>query len=133
MDFWDSLVRTGSALAVVLGLMAVLAWGARRALGQRAGSAGAGPLVRVVASGYIGPRKTIALVSVAGDYLIVGATANDLVDLGRVTDPAAVQALLTSSGSVSSPTPSTPFAVVSSWLDRLAPAGGHNKESHGDR
>jgi flagellar protein FliO/FliZ len=132
IDLWDSLLRTASALAIVLALMGLLAWAARRVLGSRIGMAGAGPLVRVVASGCIAPRKTIALVSVAGEYLIVGATANDLIDLGRVGDPAKVQALLAASTPAS---PASPLqtTTLAAWLQRWTGSPAADKETHGDR
>lgn len=134
IDLWESLFRTLSALAIVLVLMGLVAMAARRVMGNRLGLVGARPLVHVLASGYIAPRKTIALVSVAGEYLIVGATATDLVPLGRVSDSTKVQELLASAASdPSSATPSTPRSVLSSWLQHL-PIGslpGH-KGSHGE-
>lgn len=94
MEFWDSLIRMVSALAVVVGLMMVLATVARRLLGGRALALSQTPMVQVLGSGYLGPRKSIALVAVAGDLLIVGTTATDLVPMGRVSDPEQVRRLL---------------------------------------
>jgi flagellar protein FliO/FliZ len=117
IDLWDSLFRTLSALAVVLGLMGLAALAAKRLLGRRVGPSGSRPLIQVLASGYIAPRKTIALVSVAGDYLIVGATATDLVSLGRVSDAAKVQELLASAGGDHSLlAPSITPSAFASWL-----------------
>jgi flagellar protein FliO/FliZ len=86
-----------SALALVVGLMMVLAAIARRVMGGRALTLSEAPLVQVLGTGYLGPRKTIALVAVAGDLLIVGTTATDLVSLGRVSDPEEVRRLLSRS------------------------------------
>ncbi len=94
IDLWESLFRTVSALAIVLVLMGIVAVTVRRVMGQRLGIAGGRPLVRVLASSYIAPRKTIALVSVAGEYLIVGTTATDLVSLGRISDSTELRELL---------------------------------------
>lgn len=94
MEFWDSLIRMVSALAVVVGLMMVLATVARRVLGGRTLALSQTPMVQVLGSGYLGPRKSIALVAVAGDLLIVGTTATDLVPMGRVSDPEQVRRLL---------------------------------------
>ena len=94
IDLWESLFRTVSALAIVLVLMGIVAVTVRRVMGQRLGIAGGRPLVRVLASSYIAPRKTIALVSVAGEYLIVGTTATDLVPLGRISDSTELRELL---------------------------------------
>ena len=133
IDLWESLFRTLSALAIVLVLMGIVAVTVRRLMGPRLGIAGGRPLVQVLASSYIAPRKTIALVSVAGEYLIVGTTATDLVPLGRISDSAELRELL----ALSSQEPSTETASVrqdtfASWLRRL-PLGAvhHNKGLHG--
>ncbi len=133
MDLWESLFRTVAALAIVLVLMGVVAVMVRRVMGQRLGIAGGRPLVRVLASSYIAPRKTIALVSVAGEYVIVGTTATDLVPLGRISDSAELRELLART----SENASTEAAPVSqekftSWVRRL-PLGAlhHSKGFHG--
>lgn len=135
IDLWESLFRTLSALAIVLVLMGLAAVVARRLMGNRLGLVGVRPLVQVLASGYIAPRKAIALVSVAGEYLIVGTTATDLVPLGRVSDSTKVQELLALAASApSATTPSTPQPVFASWLHYL-PVGSFQdyKGSHGEK
>jgi flagellar protein FliO/FliZ len=94
VEFWDSLIRMVSALAVVVGLMMVLAAVARRLMGGRSLAFNQAPVVQVLGSVYVGPRKNIALVAVGGELLIVGTTATDLVPLGRVSDPEEVRRLL---------------------------------------
>jgi flagellar protein FliO/FliZ len=84
MDFWDSVFRMLSALAVVLALMMIVVAIARRVMGARFCASADAPLVRVLSTGYVGPRKTISVVSVAGELLIIGTTATDLIPLGRV-------------------------------------------------
>jgi len=133
IDLWESLFRTVAALAIVLVLMGVVAVTVRRVMGQRLGIAGGRPLVRLLASGYIAPRKTIALVSVAGEYLIVGTTATDLVPLGRISDSAELRELLAlNSENVSTEAASASQERFASWLRRL-PFGAlhHNKGLHG--
>jgi flagellar protein FliO/FliZ len=135
IDFWESLFRTLFALAIVLGLMGVMALAARRFLGSRIGTPARHELVHIVASGYVAPRKMISLVSVAGDYLIVGTTATDLVPLGRVSDSGKIQELL-ASGAQNSPSfaPSIPSSIFAAWLKRLPvePVPPH-RENHGER
>ncbi len=132
LDLWDSLFRTIAALAVVLGLMGLLTVVARRLLGGRLGAPGTRPLVQVLASGYIAPRKTIALVSVAGDYLIVGTTANDVVPLGRVSDAGRVDALLAASGSTGSPGGASGSGPFGAWLQALTSTGASAQQGrHG--
>jgi flagellar protein FliO/FliZ len=92
MDFGDSVFRMLSALAVVLGLMMVVVAIARRVMGTRASAGVDAPLVRVLSTGYLGARKTISVVSVAGELLIIGATATELIPLGRVRPSTQAQA-----------------------------------------
>ncbi|MDH5641287.1 MAG: flagellar biosynthetic protein FliO [Nitrospira sp.] len=133
MDLWDSLLRTLSALAIVLILMAAIAMVARRLLCQRQGQTGRHTLVHVVASGYVAPRKTISLVSVAGEYLIVGATPTELVPLGRLSDSGKVQELLASTEPGASPS-GMPPPVLASWLQHLPEGMRHrDQERHDER
>ncbi len=133
IDVWDSLIRTVSALAVVLVCIGIAAFVARRVMGPRAGNSGGRPLVQVLASGYLAPRKTISLVDVAGEYLIVGATATDLVPLGRISNTAHLLELL---GMPAQTPPSevtpVPEADVAAWLQRQPIRwADHDKEQHG--
>ena len=133
IDLWESLFRTVSALVIVLILMGIVAVTVRRVMGPRLGIAGGRPLVRVLASSYIAPRKTIALVSVAGEYLIVGTTATDLVSLGRISDSAELRELLAlADEKPSADTATIPRDIFAAWLRRL-PFGvfHHDKGPHG--
>ncbi|MBH0201290.1 MAG: flagellar biosynthetic protein FliO [Nitrospira sp.] len=134
IDLWESLFRTVSALAVVLVLMGVVTVTVRRVMGQRLGIAGGRPLVQVLASGYIAPRKTIALVSVAGEYLIVGTTATDLVPLGRISDSAELRELLALTGEQASvEAPPVSQERVASWVRRLSPGTWHHHKGLHDQ
>ena len=99
VDFWDSFIRMASALAIVLALMGGLVVLVRRFAGTRFCAPVSAPIVQVLGSGYIGPRKSISLVSVAGELLIVGMTPTDLVSLGHVTDRERVQQFLSAATS----------------------------------
>src|SRR3712207_4568734 len=101
--------------------MGLLAVAARRLMGPRWTGAGLGPrpLVQVLGSGYIGPRKTIALVAVAGEYLIVGTTATDLVPLGRLHDSGQLEALLAASSTVSTTGSPAPASRIAAWLQQF--------------
>lgn len=86
MDVWESLLRMVSPLAVVMDLMLACAYLFRRLQGTKVFTAGTAPLVKVLGSGYLGSRKSIVLVNVAGEVLIVGTTADGLVPLGRLNN-----------------------------------------------
>lgn len=133
IDLWESLFRTVSALAIVLVLMGIATVIFRRVMGHRLGVVERRPLVQVLATGYLAPRKTVSLVSVAGEYLIVGTTATDLVPLGRLTDSTQLHELLTrTTETTATPTSSLPDSVLLSWLTRwpVVPVR-YDKDVHG--
>lgn len=91
MELGDSLLRTMSALAIVLGLMLACAVVVRRILARRSPIGADSPLVQVLGGGYLGGRKSVVVVAVAGEILILGATETALIPLGRVNDPERVR------------------------------------------
>lgn len=132
IDLWESLFRTVFALAIVLVLMGIVAVVFRRLMGHRLGVVGGRPLVQVLATGYIAPRKTVTLVAVAGEYLIIGTTATDLVPLGRIKDSTQLAELLArATEAPTAQTSSMPDSVFSSWIRRrsLVPVS-YDKDVH---
>ena len=99
IDFWDSFIRMASALALVLALIGGLVFLIRRFAGTRLGAPMSAQVIQVLASGYIGPRKTISLVSVAGEFFAVGMTQTEMVSLGHITDRERVQQYLSAATS----------------------------------
>jgi flagellar protein FliO/FliZ len=99
-----------SALALVLALIGGLLVLVRRFAGTRFCGPVSTQIVQVLGSGYIGPRKTISLVSVAGEFVIVGMTPTDLVPLGHITDRERIQEFLSSTASGRSVSPGRPSA-----------------------
>lgn len=84
MDLWDSTVRMLSALAVVLGAMVVVFYVARRVMHKRGGWLGSGPMIQVLGNLYLGGKKSITVVEVGGEVLVVGATPGDMVLLSKI-------------------------------------------------
>ncbi len=88
-------VDTGQVLAVLLGLLAVLAvigalsWALRHLL--RAG-AGAGGLIRVVGSTSLGTRERVVLVQVGAEQVLVGVTPGRLQTLHVLDQPVSLPA-----------------------------------------
>jgi flagellar protein FliO/FliZ len=127
IDFWDSFIRMASALALVLALIGGLVMLIRRFAGTRFCAPVSAQIVQVLGSGYIGPRKSISLVSVAGEFLIVGMTPTDLVSLGHITDRERVQQFLSTATSGRSVVPGRPSARI----DPQAPARDGMAETGG--
>jgi flagellar protein FliO/FliZ len=124
VDFWDSFLRMAAALALVLALIAGLVALVRRFGGARLFTPVTAPIVQVLGSGYLGPRKTISLVSVAGEFLIVGVTPTDLVSFGRITDQEQVRQLLAKAAAAPSQVPSVPSSGLSTQIEAEM-KGGH--------
>ena len=94
MELWESVVRMVSALGVVLALILGLLAIARSALGRRFLPISGTPPIKILANSPIGSRKHVLLVAVAGEVLILGTTATDLVLLGKITEPGQLKHLL---------------------------------------
>jgi len=109
MDLWDSTVRMASALALVLGAMVVLLYVVKGFLRKRGGWLGGGPMIQVLGNLYLGGRKSITVVEVAGEVLVVGATPGEMVLLSKMrkaewnTENAGVTAQNADSRTVSEP------------------------------
>ena len=75
-----------TALAIVLGGLFVVVYFAKRFLKRDAGGPG-NPLIRVIASQYIGVKKNIALVEVPGTVLVIGVSNDNISLLTKIEDP----------------------------------------------
>jgi len=75
-----------TALAIVLGGLFVVFYLVKRFL-KREVSASGNPLIRVIASQYIGIKKNIALVEVPGAVLVLGVSNDTIALLTKIEDP----------------------------------------------
>lgn len=107
MEIWESVVRMVSALGVVLALILGLLALTRSRIAQRFLPVGGAPLVKILGNGPLGSRKHVMVVAVAGEVLILGTTATDLIPLGKVTDPELLKRLLSDASSIASIPPSS--------------------------
>lgn len=129
VDMWDSIGRTLLALGTVLLLMGAVAWVARQVLAQRVGGTPSTPLIEIVANSYLAPRKSIALVAIAGEYFVVGLTADQLIPLGRIEDRTNVAALLKTSGHTVTQAGMTPQVMSpADWWQQITTALGQGKK-----
>jgi flagellar biogenesis protein FliO len=103
MEFWESAVRMVASLALVLGLILALLAVAKTMTGKRWLGQSSTSLIQVLASAHVGTRKQVVVVSVAGEVLILGMTATDLVSLGRLTDPGQIQQALSQAAAGGTP------------------------------
>lgn len=122
MNATDSLPATGSvlmtvsgALALIILLMVVMAWAARRSgLARRLNDAQGN--MTLVASQSLGPRERLVLVDVGEQRLVLGVTASQITCLATQARPE------------DAPQTSTPAATFPLMLEKLRqkyrPGGG---------
>ena len=85
-DALSTTLQMLTALAIVLGGLLVVFYLMKRFLKRDVGESG-NPLIRVIASQYIGIKKNIALVEVPGAVLVVGVSNDNIALLTKIEDP----------------------------------------------
>jgi flagellar biogenesis protein FliO len=86
MDVYDSFLKMGSALVIVMALLMLAAAVARRWLVPSLAGGGARHPIRLAGSLALGGRRTILVLEVRDRTLVVGATAQNLVLLTQFAD-----------------------------------------------
>lgn len=84
MDPLPSLLKMSSSLMVVLAIIALAAYLARRYFGTTLGRWRSQHLIQVVARTPVGPKREIALIEIGQEYLVVGITASQISLLTRL-------------------------------------------------
>ena len=123
-DFYYNLVKMVGTLALVLGLMFVLFYFARRTILKGQGIMGGGKVIKVVAQQSIAPKRSLAVVNVAGEYLVLGIGAEQISLLDKIENPASIETMLQSEISNSK----QPFSGV---LDNLMNTVNREKKNRG--
>lgn len=92
---FSTLARLVFALAVTLGLIVLTVWGLKWVWEKKGWNQWAeeGKTIRILASTYISPRKTIHLVEVGKRILVVGAGGDEMTCLDIIREPEEVEAL----------------------------------------
>ncbi len=76
--FLSSLAQMVAALAVVVGLILVLSSLGRRWLNTGGGTAAGQRYIRIVETRYLSPKKSLLLVEVAGEYLLLASSGEQM-------------------------------------------------------
>jgi flagellar biogenesis protein FliO len=89
------LVKSILTLLFVLGLMGAALYALRLYMGKSGKSAtkGAKAPVRVITTAFMGPKRNIAVVEVAGEVLVLGLTPQSITFLTKVEDSGAKEEL----------------------------------------
>jgi len=84
MDLFISIAKMGASLLVVIGLIALTAYGARRFFGDRLGVWRSRAIIQVLARASLGSRKEAVLIEVGEAYLVVGVTPTQISMLAQL-------------------------------------------------
>ncbi len=92
-DFFSSAVRTFSTLCILLAVIIFGFYLLRRFWPKSAGFMSGEQWIRVIATGYLAPKKIISIVEVAGEVLVLGLTEHQISMLARVTNQETITTL----------------------------------------
>ena len=81
-----------TALGIVLGGLFLIFYFMKRYLKRDIGGS-SGQLIQVIASQYIGVKKSIALVKVPGTILVIGVSNDNISMLTKIEDKANIEAI----------------------------------------
>ncbi len=84
-DLMPTVLKMLSALALVLGGLGVAIFITKRMLTNRTGGNG-DKLIRILASSYLGVKKSISLVRVPGALLVLGISGDNIRLLTKIED-----------------------------------------------
>ncbi|MCK5423686.1 MAG: flagellar biosynthetic protein FliO [Deltaproteobacteria bacterium] len=85
-DFYSTAIRTFSILFILLAVILIGSYLAKRFWPKGSGLMGSNQWIKVIATSYIAPKKTISLVEVAGEMLVLGLTDSQITMLTKIND-----------------------------------------------
>jgi flagellar protein FliO/FliZ len=90
-SFGESIFKVGGALGIVLAMVLFLAFTAKRYLAGAETAMGTKKQVKVLSSHFIGVKKSVTLVEIAGEILVLGVTNDNINLLARYDDPEKIE------------------------------------------
>jgi flagellar biogenesis protein FliO len=96
-DISSAVIKTAAALAIVLAAVMIISYIAKKFLKKNDIVFGKDKLVRVLGTSYIGVKKAITLLDVAGEVLVVAVSNNNITMLTKLDSEEAKSKLLNSS------------------------------------
>ena len=84
--------------AVVLGLIFLIFFGFKKYVLKNTAFGGGNKLVNVLGTWFLGPKKNIALVEVAGEVLVLGMSQDNITLLSSITDEEKIEEIKNAGG-----------------------------------
>jgi flagellar protein FliO/FliZ len=98
MEMIPSGLKMISMFAVVLGLMFLIFFGFKKYVLKNTAFGGGNKLVNVLGTWFLGPKKNIALVEVAGEVLVLGMSQDNITLLSSIIDEEKIEEIKNASG-----------------------------------
>jgi flagellar protein FliO/FliZ len=98
MEMIPSGLKMISMFAVVLGLMFLIFFGFKKYVLKNTAFGGGNKLVNVLGTWFLGPKKNIALVEVAGEVLVLGMSQENITLLSSIIDEEKIEEIKNTSG-----------------------------------
>jgi flagellar protein FliO/FliZ len=98
MEMIPSGLKMISMFAVVLGLMFLIFFGFKKYVLKNTAFGGGNKLVNVLGTWFLGPKKNIALVEVAGEVLVLGMSQENITLLSSIIDEVKIEEIKNASG-----------------------------------
>ncbi len=102
-DMSSAIIKTVTALAIVLAAVLLISYIAKKVLKKNDMVFGKDKLIRVLGTSYIGVKKAITLLDVAGEVLVIGVTNNNITMLTKLESEGAKSKLLNSNSKFQTP------------------------------
>ena len=102
-DMSSAIFKTITALAIVLAAVLLISYIAKKVLKKNDIVFGKDKLIRVLGTSYIGVKKAITLLDVAGEGLVIGVTNNNITMLTKLESEDAKSKLLNSNSKLRIP------------------------------
>ena len=98
MELVPSGLKMISMFALVLGLMFLIFFGFKKYVLKNTAFGGGNKLVNVLGTWFLGPKKNIALVEVAGEVLVLGISQDSITLLSSITDEEKIEEIKNAGG-----------------------------------
>jgi flagellar protein FliO/FliZ len=98
MEMIPSGLKMISMFAVVLGLMFLIFFGFKKYVLKNTAFGGGNKLVNILGTWFLGPKKNIALVEVAGEVLVLGMSQENITLLSSIIDEEKIEEIKNASG-----------------------------------
>jgi flagellar biogenesis protein FliO len=98
IELVPSSMKMFSMLSLVLGVIFLLFFGFKKFVLKNTVFGGGEKLVNVLGSGFLGPKKNIVLVEVAGEVLVLGMSQDHIALLTNITDPEKIEEIKLAGG-----------------------------------